>query len=85
MKIVTVSALVFLFGISSGPTFAHSEAEKSTVLADACKAECPDAKNDRHAHRCLKAMKSDGKTIESTACVDALKAHEAAEKNLKKH
>lgn len=85
MKIVIVSALVSLFAISSGPAFAHSEAEKSTVLADACKAECPDAKNDRHAHRCLKAMKSKGTAIESTACTDALKAHEAAEKNHKKH
>ncbi len=82
MKVANVFALVLVLGMQVSLATAHDD--KSTVLANACKTECPDARNDHHAHRCLKVMKKEGKAIEG-ACADALKEHETHEKKEKKH
>ena len=84
MKLATiVSALALSFGTHA--IMANADHEDGKALADACKVECPDARNDHHAHRCLKVMKKEGKTLASGACADALKEHEEHEKEHKKH
>lgn len=85
MKLTVTSILVLILGMQSQFVSAHDD--KSTALSDACKVECPDAKNDHVAHKCLKGItKKDGlKAIETEGCRKALEEHELHEKKEKKH
>ncbi len=79
-SLVVLALTIFMFG-TQGVAQACENCEGG--LKEACKAECPSAKNEHEAHKCMKAVvkaKKSDKEFKKSECFKALVAHEEHEK-----
>lgn len=80
MRMKRLSALAILMGVISP---AIGLASDDHNLKEVCKAECPAAKDEHEAHKCMKEVakkKKDDKKFRKSDCFAALREHEKHEK-----
>lgn len=76
--------LVLLFLVSLGSS--GYAAEKGHTMLEQCKAECPEAKSEDDAHKCMKTVvkkKKGDAAFKKSECFHAMKEHEHNEKGHK--
>lgn len=60
-----------------------AQASEDHTLVESCKAECPTAKTEHEAHKCMDAVakkKAADKSFKKSECFHAYQEHEKAEK-----
>ena len=76
--------LVFaLMGITLVNLNSTAHAGDDHTMISACKAECPDAKTEHDAHKCMKVVvkkKKGDKGFKKSECFHAFEEHEKSEK-----
>jgi len=80
MKVCKVVLAALALALTA-PTFASASEDHN--LVESCKMECPDAKTEHEAHKCMKEVvkkKKLDKKFRKSDCVEALREHEKHEK-----
>lgn len=78
-KLKVLMFVTFLVGFS-GAAFASDDHN----LMEACKTECPNAKNEHESHACMKGVvknKKSDKKFRKSDCYEAFREHEKHEKD----
>lgn len=77
MKYIKITLSLCIF--ASLPSFASEDHN----MKEACKAECPSAKTEEDAHKCMKEVvskKKDDRKFRKSDCYEAFREHEKHEK-----
>ncbi len=77
-----IPVLIFA-GLISSSILSTAQAGDGHTMMESCKTECPDAKTEDEAHRCMKGVakkKKGDKAFGKSECLHAMKEHEKHEK-----
>lgn len=76
-------SVLILMGFFSSSLLPSAHAGDGHTMMESCKAECPEAKTEDEAHKCMKGVakkKKGDKAFGKSECLHAMKEHEKHEK-----